>query len=1394
LAWIGDPWIHTLLEAISTLLALILGGVALVRGYTRKSLSYLVLATAFLGAGLLDGLHAVITSPACAHCPPSSLPDLMPGSEVISGIFLSLLMYGRLFVSNTERSSSETNWIGAGKLYLVVGASVLAAFAVFLLVTLPPAYRPNSPIPRPAELVAGVFFGIAALGYLRRGAWKTSGLEHCLVLFLITAVLQHSVYMPFSSELFDATSGMAHALEILGYIFVLSGLVNSMVSDFRGANNSIADQKRCNESLAVEVAYRQRTETVLQQARYKLEQRVAASAGELAAQDKLAALASRIALVLTQYDTVQETLQWSAEIIVHFLDAAFVRIWTLNEEQNVLELKASAGMYTHLDGPEGCVPVGQFKIGRIAQEKKPHLTNSVLEDSWAGDPEWAGREDMVAFAGFPLMVEDRVEGVVAAFARQPIAEVATQALASIAGSLALFIGRKRVEAALLDSEERVRLLLDSTAEAICGVDIHGAFTLANRACLRLLGYMKPEDLFGRNMHETLHHTRVDGRPYPALECPVQIAFHKGAGSHVDDEVLWRADGTSFPAEYWSYPIVKAGKVVGAVLTFLDISARRQAEEEQRKLASLVENSDDFIAIASPDRKLLYLNAGGARMIGLDSPQQALGLDLSRLHPAMAWAKLESGLPALMETGRQQEETQLRHWKTGAPIDVLLSAFLLRKPETGEILCMAAIMRDITGRKLAEQALRISEERFRIVAENAGDMTFEWDLATGRVDVFGLHTDRLGDGPVPHTFEAWKTIVHPDDLERILDGFNRHVESGERYVEEYRVLGEHGRVYCYSLHGQAIRNAAGTPYKWVGLASDITENKKTEESIAQLAAIVQSSEDAIIGTNLSGIITTWNGGAAKLLGYAAAEALGASISILLPHPDRVGDILDRSVRGEVSRFDQTLFVCKSQEALPVSLTVSPIRNTTGDVTGVAAIARDISARVRAETELAHQARHDHLTGLPNRLLLADRLEASIARAAHSGLMTAVIYLDLDGFKLVNDTLGHEAGDGLLQQVTDRLRTCIREPDTLARMGGDEFMIVINEVKDDNVPLAVAERLAASLRKPLVIADHELYVTASIGISIYPRDGTDVSALRRNADAAMYESKHAGKDRILFFTPAMRATFVERLQLEEDLRRALDRGELFLDYQPIFEAAGCRQTAFEALVRWNHPSSGLIPPGKFIPVAEETGLIVRLGAWVLAEACRACRRWQKHGLESVRVAANVSALEFARTGFVESVLSILDETGLRGDLLELELTESMLMRDLDDSIRKMSQLHQHGIRIAIDDFGTGYSSLGYLPRLPFDTLKIDRSFVAELAVNSTALSLIEGMISLAHSIGKRVIVEGVETDWQLATLRKLGCDEVQGFLLGRPAPLPFLETESVETLLRFAEADTLVVTST
>lgn len=774
----------------------------------------------------------------------------------------------------------------------------------------------------------------------------------------------------------------------------------------------------------------------------------------------------------------------------------------------------------------------------------------------------------------------------------------------------------------------------------------------------------------------------------------------------------------------------------------------------------------------------YANEALSRMTGYSRDELCQMHFTATLHPEDRASRLAVFQQILSGAVRSFINERRLVRKDGITIWVRTSITVPLEPYESRALIV--FVEDITSRKQAEDALRASEECFRIAAENASDVIYEWDLRSNQVALFGPD-QRLGDWPAPRSHEDWKRLVHPDDLKTVLSEIEGHILSGERYSGEFRVIGKHGKTYHYSNRGQAIRNRAGELHKWIGMVTDITERRQAEEATAQLAAIVQCSDSAIFATDLGGAITAWNDGARTLLGYTAVEAGEHSIHALLASASIADDILAHVEQGQSLRFDEACFVRKDGSHVPVLLSVSPIRKPTGQISGSAFIARDISERKKAEREMAHRALHDPLTGLPNRLLLADGLAQSIASATEHDSGAAVIFVDLDGFKFVNDTLGHEAGDVLLQQVGQRLNACVRQGDLLARMGGDEFMLVVNGVNEDEVALRIAERLAGSLRNPFFVVHHELVITASMGISMYPRDGSDVSTLRRNADAAMYEAKQAGKDRIRFYTPALGAAFQARLELETDLRRALDRGQLHLDFQPVFTAAEKRLTSYEALSRWRHPNRGLVPPNEFIPVAEETGLIIRLGEWVLREACRQCRWWQDHGKPLVRVAVNVSPLQFARPDFVDTVLGVLGETGLTGDLLDLEVTESIVMRDIESAIEKMAKLRSQGVRISVDDFGTGYSSLGYLPKLPIDTLKIDRCFVAQIGENQAAVPLIQGMISLAHSIAKRVIVEGVETAAQLEILRDLECDEVQGFFLGRPGRLEH-PSERPEEMLR------------
>ena len=424
--------------------------------------------------------------------------------------------------------------------------------------------------------------------------------------------------------------------------------------------------------------------------------------------------------------------------------------------------------------------------------------------------------------------------------------------------------------------------------------------------------------------------------------------------------------------------------------------------------------------------------------------------------------------------------------------------------------------------------------------------------------------------------------------------------------------------------------------------------------------------------------------------------------------------------------------------------------------------------QANAQLQHVATHDALTGLPNRLLLADRLNQAIAQAERHRQRFAVLVVDLDRFKSINDSLGHLAGDALLKDVCQRLRQVLRKADTLARLGGDEFVLILNEIAGPQDAEAVASKVLADIARPVKLSELELHITASIGISICPDDGTDAETLLQHADAAMYHAKNNGRGAYQFFAPAMNAFARDRLELENGLRRALELREFVLYYQPKVDVRSGRIDSAEALVRWRHPTRGLIPPMEFVPLAEETGLILPIGEWVIREACRQAYAWQAAGLRPLRIAVNLSAKQFRQTNLVEIVRTALRLARLEPRYLEIELTESAVMQDAEQSIQILRELSELGVRISVDDFGTGYSSLSYLRRLPLDKLKIDRAFIRELATSRDDAEIVRAIVSLAHTLHLKVIAEGVETPDQLEFLRTLGCDQYQGYHYSPPVP--------------------------
>jgi diguanylate cyclase (GGDEF)-like protein len=459
----------------------------------------------------------------------------------------------------------------------------------------------------------------------------------------------------------------------------------------------------------------------------------------------------------------------------------------------------------------------------------------------------------------------------------------------------------------------------------------------------------------------------------------------------------------------------------------------------------------------------------------------------------------------------------------------------------------------------------------------------------------------------------------------------------------------------------------------------------------------------------------------------------------------------------------------------------VRNYKGHVTHFVGVLNDITQTKRYQQELEHHVNHDALTGLANRHLLQDRLQQAIFRAGRRDLRCAVMFLDLDHFKLVNDGLGHHAGDELLKNVARELATILRPEDTVARFGGDEFVLIATEVLDLNDVTDIAERIISRLSEPVVIEKEEIAVSASLGIAIYPLDGATVDELLKNADAAMYHAKELGRNTYSFYTKEMNGSISEQFILKSKLAKAVEQGELTLHYQPQAAAKDVTLVGFETLLRWHHPELGRVAPDRFIPIAEESGLIVPIGEWVLMTACRFAANLRKQGKTFGRVAVNLSARQFYQATLAKTIERILDETGLPPQCLELEITESMMMGNTEKVLRILSELKDMNVQLAVDDFGTGYSSLGYLRRFPIDRLKIDRSFIDDVPSSQHDATITRAIISLAHNLGLSVIAEGVETPAQLAFLAANGCDEIQGYLLSKPldgaALMDFIQSKQV-----------------
>jgi diguanylate cyclase (GGDEF)-like protein/PAS domain S-box-containing protein len=701
-------------------------------------------------------------------------------------------------------------------------------------------------------------------------------------------------------------------------------------------------------------------------------------------------------------------------------------------------------------------------------------------------------------------------------------------------------------------------------------------------------------------------------------------------------------------------VVPTCVIVGEAVAWIS-DQRRRAEflhrRSEARLDALARHANEFVVVYGANAQILFASTAIERVLGLPTEQVVGQSHRDLIHPDDLDTLSDVFLSALGAQGPQPPvEIRIRHadgtWRWIECTVVNLTD----EPAVGGVIING---RDITERKIAEEAVRASEARFRTLLENSSDMVTIID-PTGHV-VFHYPPSVLGYDEGEFLGQSMDAFLHEDDLERVTDHIARHLDTpGTAPPLEVRV-----------------RRADGS-WRWF----------------------------EAIGNNLLG---------------------------------------DPAVQGLVIN------------------------------------SRDVTERKAAELELEHQALHDGVTALPNRSLLVDRLELAGARMRRNHSRTAVLFLDLDQFKVINDSLGHSLGDEVLVEVAKRLQSVVRQPDTVARFGGDEFVVLCEDVEDPAAAEALAGRLHEVLTPPFVVANHRLHVSASIGVTTAAGDDGTPDDMIRDADAAMYRAKHRGQGQTCVFDDDMRGAAVRRLETESELRSVIDREELVVHYQPEVELADGRVVGAEALVRWRHPQRGLVPPAEFVPIAEQTGLIVPIGAWILRESCRAAAAWASSTASSAGVAVNLSALQLADPNLERTVEATLEATGLEPSRLCIEITESMVMQDPEAASRSLSAIKAMGATVAIDDFGTGYSSLSYLQQFPIDKLKIDRSFVTGLAEGEGAV-LVRSVILLAHNLGLTVVAEGVETPQQAEQLRAFGCELAQGFLFSAAVP----EEEFVATI--------------
>ena len=797
------------------------------------------------------------------------------------------------------------------------------------------------------------------------------------------------------------------------------------------------------------------------------------------------------------------------------------------------------------------------------------------------------------------------------------------------------------------------------------------------------------------------------------------------------------------------------------------------ESAEQRYRQLIEVAPDAIFV-HVDWRLVLVNPATLRLFRAERAEQLLGREVLELIAPQSRALVRERIQRLYATQQRVPLAEIEYQRLDGSLfsaEVTAVSFLYGGRPAAQV-----VTRDITERKNAELALRESEARFRSLTELSADWYWEQDAelrmtfhSKGFAHSSGTTSDKLLGK------RRWEE-PNRMPLRGSWDDHRATLEARMPFKDfEYVRVGDDGKRHYLSLSGVPIFDAAGEFRGYRGVGRNITERKEAEAAVRQSEArfrsLTELSSDWYWEQDESLRLTYVSAGFARRAGVDPAMVLGKrrwDFEGILPVSGSWEEHR-RAVEGRLPfrDFEQVRANADGTRTY-LSSSGEPVYDETGEFKGYRGVGSNITERKNAEEKLARLAQFDAVTGLANRSLLHERLEQALAQSLRRGRGAGVLFVDLDRFKLVNDTLGHHVGDELLALVGRSLKDCVRRDDTVARVGGDEFAVVIADLARPDDAAIVAQKILDSFASPFDLGGHETFITASIGVATFPSDGDSAEALLKCADAAMYRAKESTRNTFCYYTAEMNARATSKLRLNTDLRRALERREFLLHYQPKVDLATGNMIGMEALLRWQHPERGMVSPLEFIPALEESGLILAVGDWVVAEACRQMRDWSHAGLEPAPVAVNLSARQFRRRDLDQVIRRLLAEHSLPPALLELEITESSLMEDPKDAIRQLQALRDAGLRISVDDFGTGYSSLSYLTRLPLSTLKIDRTFVSAAISEPGSAAIVQMVIDMAHRLNFDVVAEGIETDRHVQFLREHGCVQGQGYHFGRPIP--------------------------